>query len=77
MMADGVFIIAGPRSALGSAVGCGVLLGVFEGELTESESFASCPMTPGNDGRILADFGIRCWGSDEPDVCTTYPSNAM
>ena len=25
-------IAAGPRSALGSAVGCGILLGVFEGE---------------------------------------------
>lgn len=24
--------VAGPRSALGSAIGCGILLGVFEGK---------------------------------------------
>lgn len=27
--------LAGPRSALGSAIGCGILLGVFEGMLLQ------------------------------------------
>lgn len=31
--------LAGPRSALGSAIGCGILLGVFEGELFRRRSF--------------------------------------
>lgn len=45
---------AGPKSALGSAIGCGILLGVFEGKLradrktactaTDSQvSVSSCP----------------------------------
>ena len=36
--ADFVLFSAGPRSAFGSAVGCGILLGVFEGELSQSTS---------------------------------------
>ena len=36
--ADRVILTAGPRSAFGSAVGCGVLLGVFEGEPSMGEA---------------------------------------
>ena len=47
--------VAGPRSALGSAIGCGILLGVFEGTSAARYTYP---------GRQLTN---RCRSLDESD----------